>query len=77
MIQVNLEKAKGITKDILRQKRKPLLEKLDLQFMLVLEQGGDTAAVVQEKQRLRDITNLVDGLQDLDELKEASQNLLP
>jgi hypothetical protein len=34
-----------------------------------LESGADTSAIVAEKQRLRDVTALVDTVTTLDELK--------
>ena len=69
MITINLNKAKNITKDRLRSERAPLLQALDVQFQRALESAGDTAAIVAEKQRLRDITQLVDTAQTPDELK--------
>ena len=71
-IQVNINKAKEITKDKLREERKPLLESLDVQFQRALETGADTTAIVAEKQRLRDITLTVDSMTTVDELKGAS-----
>ena len=71
-IQVNINKAKEITKDKLRAERKPLLEKLDVDFQRALETGADTTAIVAEKQRLRDITLTVDSMTTVDELKGAS-----
>jgi hypothetical protein len=69
MITINLNKAKDITKDRLRQERAPLLQAQDVAFQRALEEGADTAAIVTEKQRLRDITNLADQATTLDELK--------
>jgi hypothetical protein len=69
MITVNLTKAKVITKDRLRVERTPLLQAQDVAFQRALEQGADTSAIVAEKQRLRDITNLADQATTLDELK--------
>jgi hypothetical protein len=69
MITINFDKAKAITKDRLRAKRKPLLEAQDVAFQRALESGADTSAIVAEKQRLRDITKLVDDATTLDELK--------
>jgi hypothetical protein len=69
MITINLDKAKAITKDRLRADRKPLLEAQDVIFQRALEEGADTTAIVAEKQRLRDITNLADQATSLDELK--------
>ena len=69
MITINLNKAKVITKDRLRKERAPLLQAQDVAFQRALESGEDTAAIVAEKQRLRDITKLADQAQTLDELK--------
>jgi hypothetical protein len=69
MITIDLDKAKAITKDRLRAERAPLLAALDVTFQRALESGGDTAAIVAEKQRLRDTTNLVDACTTLDELR--------
>jgi uncharacterized protein YdaT len=71
-IQVNITKAKDITKDRLREERKPLLEAQDVAFQRALEEGADTSAIVAEKQRLRDITNQVDNLNTVEELKAVS-----
>jgi hypothetical protein len=70
MITINLDKAKAITKDRLRAERTPLLLAQDVAFQRALEEGADTTAIVAEKQRLRDITNLADQATTLDELKE-------
>ena len=71
-IQVNFSKAQDITKDRLRIDRKPLLEAQDVLFMRAQEAGSSTTAIVTEKQRLRDITNQVDSMTTLDQLKGAS-----
>jgi hypothetical protein len=68
-VTVNLDKAKAITKDRLRAERTPLLQAQDVAFQRALESGADTTAIVAEKQRLRDITNLADQATTLDELK--------
>ena len=72
MITVNINKAKDITKDRLRAERQPLLEAQDIAFQRALESGDDTTAIVAEKQRLRDITNQVDSMTTVEELKAAS-----
>ena len=72
MITINLDKAKDITKERLRIERKPLLEAEDIKFMQAQESGADTTAIVAEKQRLRDITNLADSCTTTDELKALS-----
>jgi hypothetical protein len=69
MIVINLDKAKAITKDRLREERTPLLQAQDIAFQRALESGADTSAIVAEKQRLRDITSLADQANSLDELK--------
>ena len=74
MITINLDKAKDITKERLRQERKPLLEAEDIKFMQAQESGADTTAIVAEKQRLRDITNLADSCTNTEELKALSCN---
>ena len=68
-IIVNINKAKDITKDRLRKEREPLLLAQDVAFQRALEEGKDTSAIVAEKQRLRDITKLVDNVNTVEELK--------
>jgi hypothetical protein len=68
-IIIDINKAKDITKDRLRQERKPLLLAQDVAFQRALEINADTSAIVAEKQRLRDITNLVDNVNTVEELK--------
>ena len=70
-IQVDITKAKAITKDRLRADRKPLLEAQDILFMKAQEAGTSTSAIVTEKQRLRDITNQVDSMTTTTQLKAA------
>jgi len=71
-IIVDINKAKDITKDRLRIERKSLLEVQDVAFQRALESNADTSAIVAEKQRLRDITNQVDTMTTVEELKGAS-----
>lgn len=71
-IKIDIAKAKDITKNRLREERKPLLEAQDLLFMQAQEQSEDTTAIVAEKQRLRDITNQVDSMTTVEELQGAS-----
>lgn len=59
MIKINIDKAKEIQKNKLRAVRKPLLEKLDVDFVRALEFGTDTAPIAAQKQALRDVTNIV------------------
>jgi len=71
-IKIDIAKAKDITKDSLRKERKPLLEAQDILFMQAQEAGTDTSAIVTEKQRLRDVTNQVNSMTTVEELKGAS-----
>ena len=71
-MQINMDKAKVITKDRLRADRTPLLAAQDILFMKAQEASADTSAIVTEKQRLRDITNQVDAMTTTDQLKGAS-----
>ena len=68
-IIIDINKAKEITKDRLRQEREPLLAAQDVAFQRALESNADTSAIVAEKQRLRDITKLVDTKNTVEELK--------
>ena len=58
MIVINNEKAIEIAKDKIREIREPKFKQLDLDFQRALETGSDTTLIVQEKQRLRDLTDL-------------------
>ena len=71
-IQINFSMAQALTKDRLRKERTPLLEEQDVAYMRAQEAGEDTAAIVAEKQRLRDLPTLADGASTLDELKSLS-----
>jgi hypothetical protein len=68
MITINFNKAVEITKKRLRTERISLLEAQDVAFQRALEEGKDTSAIVAEKQRLRDITNLADQATTLEQL---------
>ena len=72
MITINFDKAKDITKDRLRAERTPLLQAQDVAFQRALESGADTTAIVSEKQRLRDVTQLADSATTLEELKSLT-----
>jgi hypothetical protein len=68
-VQVNMDKAKELTKARLRAERTPLLQAQDVAFQRALETGADTTAIVAEKQRLRDLTILADTCTTLEELR--------
>ena len=69
VVTVSLPKAKELTKKRLRAEREPLLAAQDVAFQRALESGADTTAIVAEKQRLRDITGLVDAVTTLEGLR--------
>lgn len=77
MITIDFNKAKEVTRNRLRAERAPLLSALDVQFQRNLESGADNTSVVAEKQRLRDITKLVDECTNVDELKALNMNSVP
>lgn len=74
VVTVNLDKAKEVTKRRLRHQREPLLTAQDVLFQRALETGADTSAIVAEKQRLRDITALVDTCTTTAELRALKVN---
>jgi hypothetical protein len=69
VVTVNLDKAKNITKARLRVEREPLLAAQDVLYMRALEAGADVSAIVAEKQRLRNVTDLVDTCTTTAELR--------
>lgn len=69
VVTVNLAKAKEITKTRLRREREPLLAAQDVAYMRAIEIGADTASIVAEKQRLRDLPTLADGCTSLEQLR--------
>lgn len=58
MIKINQDKAIETAKEKIRAIREPKFKQLDLDFQRALETGSDTTLIVQEKQRLRDLTDL-------------------
>ena len=68
-VTVNKAKAVEITKQRLRAERTSLLAAQDVAFQRAQESGADTTAIVAEKQRLRDITNLATEAKSLEELR--------
>ena len=69
IIQIDIPRAKEITKDRLRAERTPLLQALDIEMMKNLSDATKLAEIEAEKQRLRDITKVVDTLSTIEELK--------
>lgn len=61
MIKINQDKAIEVAKDKIRAIREPMFNKLDLDFQRALENGSDTTSIIKEKQKLRDLTDTVNG----------------
>jgi hypothetical protein len=76
MITINLNKAKDITKDRLREERKPQLEALDVQMLRNFSNQELLNEIEAKKQVLRDATNQVDAMTTVEELKAASLPVL-
>lgn len=68
-VTVNIDKAKELTKNRLRREREPLLAAQDVAFQRAQEAQADTTAIVAEKNRLRDITQLADACTTTAELR--------
>ena len=71
-LKEDIPKSQEIWKDKLRADRKPLLEQLDVDSMRAIEDGIDTTDIIAKKQRLRDITLLVDAAKTIDEIKAVA-----
>ena len=71
VITEDLAAAKVIFADKIREARKPLLEALDADYMKALESSSDTAAIVADKQALRDAPTAGNGATTITELKAA------
>ena len=78
MITVNMEKARDIHRQRLREARAPLFNALDVAFQRAMETGADTAEIVAKKQALRDVTAdpAIDAAQTTDELKAVWPEIL-
>ena len=61
MIKINQDKAIEVAKEKIRVIREPVFKKLDLDFQRALENGSDTTLIIKEKQKLRDLTDTVNG----------------
>ena len=78
-IKINLEKARGIQMDRIREMRDKELAKKEGEYMKALEaDDGRAKAIAAEKQALRDIPQTFDLTTDTaDELKEKWPEGLP
>ena len=71
MIKIDMTKARDITKDRLRAERTPLLQALDIEVIKNITDATKLAEIEAEKQRLRDITKVIDTLETVEELKNV------
>jgi hypothetical protein len=76
MIIINIDKAKDITKNRLRDERKPQLEALDIEMLRNFSNQELLIEIEAKKQVLRDATNQVDTMKTIEELKAASLPVL-
>ena len=79
MITINLDKAKEIQKNRWRDARKPILEKLDTEFMRAVETNDTTKQqqIVTQKQTLRDVTTTdLSSVTTPEELKNVWPDIL-
>jgi len=78
MIIVNMEKARDIHRNALRQAREPKFKDLDIAYMVAVERGQDTTEIVAKKQALRDVTKdpAIEAAQTTDELKAVWPDIL-
>ena len=70
VISVNMEKAKDIWRDKIRQARVEPLAALDTAYMKALETSADTTQIIADKQALRDAPALsaIDAASTVDDL---------
>ena len=73
MININMNKARDIHREKVRQARNPKLAAKDVEFQRALETGADTSAIVAAKQALRDApaASAIEAASTPDELKQA------
>jgi hypothetical protein len=76
MITIDITKAKEVWKDKIREKRKPVLEQLDIDFVKAQETSSDTTSIVADKQTLRDLPSQVDTATTTDEIKAVWNDML-
>jgi hypothetical protein len=76
MITIDISKAKEVWKNKIREKRKPVLEQLDIDFVKAQETSSDTTGIVADKQTLRDLPDQVDTATTVDEIKAVWNDML-
>ena len=71
-LSYNMNIAKEIHKDKIREARQPLLTKLDIDYQRASETSADTTEIIAKKQALRDAPNSSDitSATNVDDLKK-------
>ena len=71
-LSYNMDIAKEIHKDKIREARQPLLTKLDIDYQRASETSADTTEIIAKKQALRDAPNASDitNATNVDDLKK-------
>jgi hypothetical protein len=70
----NVDKAKEIHKERLRAEREIKFKDLDSQQMIAIRKGSDQTEINKEKERLCDITKLVDVCETIEDIKKVNIN---
>ena len=72
-LKEDISKSKEIWKEKLRVDRKPILEKLDVDFMRAMEENDEVLMldITKAKQALRDVTQLVDACKTIAGIKKV------
>lgn len=71
MININMNKARDVKRNQIRQERAPLLAKLDVEVMRNITNAEKLAEIEAEKQRLRDATKdpRIEEVETVEDLK--------
>jgi hypothetical protein len=76
MITIDINKAKEVWKNKIRNARTSALAKLDIDFIKAQEEGNDTASIVADKNTLRDLPSQVDTATTVEEIKAVWNTML-
>ena len=78
MITINMDKAREIHRNRMREAREPKFKELDVAYMVAIERGQETEDIVAKKQLLRDVTKIqdIDAAKTTEELKSVWPEIL-
>jgi hypothetical protein len=76
VITIDINKAKEVWKDKIRNARTSALAKLDIDFIKAQEEGNDTASIIADKNTLRDLPSQVDTATTVEEIKAVWNTML-